>query len=88
MDCLKELSREDLEDAYGVLEKLYEACRETLALMPPCPDHGAMCQSYYREWLTFQISEGAADEKVLEVRAELKRQDKKLEVIREIIEQE
>ncbi len=85
MNELKSLSRIELEVAYGVLDKLYAKCETTLKLIPPCPDHGAMCHSYYREWLAFHAVPKCADAVVRELRDELKKQDKKLEAIRELV---
>ncbi len=82
---LKTLSKEELEKAYEVLDKLYEECVKTLKMIPPCPCHGAMCQSYYREWLTFHAVPEYIDAKVRVLRDELKQQDEKLETIRELV---
>ncbi len=81
MNELKSLSRIELEVAYGVLDKLYANCETTLKLIPPCPAHGAMCHSYYREFLTFN-----ANVVVKEIRNKLRKQDKKLEAIRELVQ--
>ena len=74
----------ELEADYATLDKLYEECVTTLKMVPACPDHGAMCHSYYREWLTFHATPKCVDAKIRQLRDELKQQDKKLEAILEI----